>query len=69
MISPPWMASAKSSGANGFTGTTSESARAAPVNSDSSSTPASSVREATNSLATRFMPSCSDDTTQTSAAR
>ena len=40
-----------------------------PVKRLSSRTPSSSVRLATNSLATRFIPSCSELTTQKSASR
>ena len=42
----------------GFTISDSDSSRAAPVNCDRINTPCSSSRAATNSLATRFMPSC-----------
>ena len=42
---------------------------AAPANSLSTRTPSSSLRQATNSLATRFMPSRSGVTSMTSAAR
>ncbi|CPU64969.1 Uncharacterised protein [Mycobacteroides abscessus] len=46
-----------------------ESSSAAPVNSESTSTPRSSERAATYSFATRFMPSRSAVTSMTSAAR
>ena len=45
------------------------SSPAAPANSESTSAPSSSYLQTTNSLATRFMPSASGVTTQTSAAR
>ena len=53
----------------GFTSSASGSSQAAPANSLSTSTPSPSVREATNSLATRFIPSRSGVTSITSAAR
>ena len=45
----------------------SRSSSAAPASSLSTSTPRSSSREATNSFATKFMPSASELTTQKSA--
>ena len=42
----------------GLTISASDSSRAAPAKLDRISTPCSSSRAATNSLATRFMPSC-----------
>ena len=53
----------------GLTSSALVSSRAAPVNSDSTSTPASSWRQAMYSLATRFIPSRSGVTSMTSAAR
>ena len=43
------------------------SSRAAPVKRLKMSTPSSSSADRTNSLATRFMPSCSEETRQKSA--
>ena len=53
----------------GLTSTACRSSSAAPANSLSTSTPSSSNRQATYSLATRFMPSRSAVTSMTSAAR
>ncbi len=53
----------------GFTVSASGSSSAAPASSLSTSTPRSSVREATYSFATRFIPSRSGVTSITSAAR
>ena len=52
----------------GLTSSASFSSAAAPVNSESTSTPPRSGRLATYSLATRFMPSRSGVTSMTSAA-
>ena len=52
----------------GLTQTAPSSSAAAPANSLSTSTPSSSTRDATNSFATRFMPSRSGVTSITSAA-
>ena len=62
------MASAMASGSNGLTISASVSSWAAPANFDSTSTPGSSSDwAATNSLATRFMPSRNGVTTPTRA--
>ena len=53
----------------GFTCTASPISTAAPANSLRTSTPPSSVRHVTNSLATRFIPSRNGVTSITSAAR
>ena len=52
----------------GLTSRPARSSLAAPVNSDSNSTPPPSTRQATYSLATRFMPSRRGVTVMTSAA-
>ena len=49
--------------------TASVSSWAAPASSLSTSTPPRSSRAATNSFATRFIPSCSELTMQKSARR
>ena len=58
MVSARCIAAALCSMSYGLTISASASSRAAPVNCDRISTPCSSSRAATNSFATRFMPSC-----------
>ena len=62
-------ASAKPSTSYGLMITASRSSCAAPANLLSTSTPSSSSRADTNSLATRFIPSCNELTMQKSARR
>ena len=69
MVAARCSASAVSSTWYGLTISASVSSRAAPAKRLRISTPCSSSRAATNSLLTRFMPSCRLVTTQMSAAR
>ncbi len=64
-----WMAAAISSGANGLTMRASASSRAAPANALRIRTPSPSIRLATYSFATRFIPSWRGLTRQKSAIR
>ena len=68
-VSARAIVSAIASMSYGLTISASPSSSAAPANSLSTSTPSSSSRDATNSFATRFMPSRSGVTSITSAAR
>ena len=63
------IASAIASTSYGFTSSASRSSDEAPVNWLRMSAPSSSPRTEMNSLATRFMPSCSEVTMQKSAWR
>ena len=63
------MASAVSLTSKGLMSTASASSREAPAKVLKINTPSSSSRDATNSLATRFIPSCKLFTRQKSAAR
>ena len=58
MVSAICIAAALCSVSYGLTMSASARSRAAPVNCERMSTPCSSSRAATNSFATRFMPSC-----------